>query len=109
MKNDPEGIAEENSERYHVRHWGNGYKDEDYIRLALLGRRLGRKIIIVVETYSEVVLIIRVAGELGVEPMIGLRASGPWQRPLGLGRRGKGEVRADLWRAFTRGGNAAPA
>jgi len=62
----------------------NGYKDEDYIRLALLGNRLGRKIIIVVETLSEVALIVRVARELGVEPMIGLRAklaahgSGRW-------------------------------
>lgn len=62
----------------------NGYKDEDYIRLALLGLRLGRKVIIVVETFSEVVLIVRVARELGVEPMIGLRAklaahgSGRW-------------------------------
>jgi len=62
----------------------NGYKDEDYIRLALLGRRLGRKIIIVVESFSEIALIIRVAKELGVEPMIGFRAklaahgSGRW-------------------------------
>jgi arginine decarboxylase len=62
----------------------NGYKDEDYIRLALLGRRLGRKIIVVVETFSEVALIIRVAQELGVDPMIGFRAklaahgSGRW-------------------------------
>ncbi|MBW6521370.1 MAG: biosynthetic arginine decarboxylase [Desulfoarculaceae bacterium] len=52
----------------------NGYKDEDYIRLALLGRRLGRKIIIVVERFSEFALIIRLAKELGVEPMIGIRA-----------------------------------
>ena len=62
----------------------NGYKDEDYIRLALLGRRLDRKIIIVVERFSEFSLIVRVAKELGVEPMIGIRAklaahgSGRW-------------------------------
>jgi arginine decarboxylase len=52
----------------------NGYKDEDYIRLALLGRRLERKIIIVVERFSEIALIVRLAKELGVEPMIGFRA-----------------------------------
>ncbi len=52
----------------------NGYKDEDYIRLALLGRRLDRKIIIVVERFSEFSLIISLAQELGVEPMIGVRA-----------------------------------
>jgi len=62
----------------------NGYKDEDYIRLALLGRKLDRKIIIVVERFSEIALIIRMAQELGVEPLIGFRAklaahgSGRW-------------------------------
>jgi arginine decarboxylase len=52
----------------------NGYKDEEYIRLALLGRKLGRKIIIVVENVSEFKLIIRLAGEMKVEPMIGIRS-----------------------------------
>ena len=71
----------------------NGYKDEDYIRLALLGRRLERKIIIVVERFSEFALIIRLAKELGVEPMIGIRAklaahgSGRWAGASG--ERGK--------------------
>ena len=52
----------------------NGYKDEDYIRLALLGRRLGKKVIIVVEQLSELDAIIRISAETGVKPMIGLRA-----------------------------------
>jgi len=52
----------------------NGYKDNDYIRLALLGRKLGKKIIIVVEQLSEVDNIIEIAEETGVKPMIGLRA-----------------------------------
>lgn len=62
----------------------NGYKDEDFIRLALLGRKLGRHIIIVVERFSEIEMIIRLARELEVEPMIGFRArlashgSGRW-------------------------------
>lgn len=51
----------------------NGYKDPDYIRLALLGRKLGKKIIVVVEQLSEVDTIIRIAKETGVKPMIGFR------------------------------------
>jgi len=62
----------------------NGYKDEEYIRLALLGRKLGRKFIIVVENISEFELIVRLAKEMQVEPLIGIRAklavqgSGRW-------------------------------
>src|SRR5580704_2177585 len=52
----------------------NGYKDNDYIRLALLGRKLGKKIILVVEQLSELDDIIRLSAETGVKPMIGLRA-----------------------------------
>ncbi len=52
----------------------NGYKDHDYIRIALLGRKLGKKIIIVVEQLTEVDDIIRVAAEVGVDPLIGFRA-----------------------------------
>lgn len=51
----------------------NGYKDDDYIRLALLGRKLGKKIILVVEQLSEIDDIIRISAETGVKPMIGLR------------------------------------
>lgn len=51
----------------------NGYKDEDYVRLALLGRRLGKDVIIVVEQFSEIETILRVAREMDVEPAIGLR------------------------------------
>jgi hypothetical protein len=52
----------------------NGYKDHDYIRLALLGRKLGKKIIIVVEQLAELDDIIRISAETGVKPMIGFRA-----------------------------------
>ena len=52
----------------------NGYKDDDYIRLALLGRKLGKRVIIVVEQLSELDEIIRISAETGVKPMIGLRA-----------------------------------
>ena len=52
----------------------NGYKDHDYIRLALMGRKIGKKIILVVEQLSEIDDIIRISEETGVKPMIGLRA-----------------------------------
>lgn len=51
----------------------NGYKDLDYIRLALMGRKIGKQIIIVVEQLSELDNVIRLAEEDGVEPLIGLR------------------------------------
>ena len=62
----------------------NGYKDEDYLRLALLGNKLGRKCIVVIEKFSELTKILKLAREMNVEPMIGLRAkmaikgSGKW-------------------------------
>jgi arginine decarboxylase len=52
----------------------NGYKDEEYIRLALLGRKVGKKIIIVVEQVSEIEPIINISRDLGVQPLIGIRA-----------------------------------
>eukprot|EP01031_Cornospumella_fuschlensis_P040117 gene40117-48886_t len=52
----------------------NGYKDHDYIRLALLARKLGKKIILVVEQLSEIDDIIKISEEVGVKPMIGFRA-----------------------------------
>lgn len=51
----------------------NGYKDPSYIRMALIGRKLDKKVIIVAEKLSEVRTIISVAQELGVQPWIGMR------------------------------------
>ncbi len=51
----------------------NGYKDEAFIRTALLGRKLGKKVLLVAEKLSEVRTIVRVAKEMNVEPMLGLR------------------------------------
>jgi arginine decarboxylase len=62
----------------------NGYKDRDLLRLALLGNQLGRKVIVVVEKYSELTDLMALSLETGVEPVIGLRAkiatksSGKW-------------------------------
>ncbi len=52
----------------------NGYKDEEFLRLALLATKLGRKIIIVIEKYSELVMLVKLAKELEVSPSIGLRS-----------------------------------
>lgn len=51
----------------------NGYKDDAYIRTALLGRKLGKKVILIAEKLSEVRAIVRLAKEVGVEPEIGVR------------------------------------
>ena len=51
----------------------NGYKDENFIRTAMIGRKLGKKVILVAEKLSEVRTIARVAKEMNVEPMLGLR------------------------------------
>lgn len=62
----------------------NGYKDEEYLRLALLGNKLGRKVIVVIEKFSELYKILKLSREMNVAPMIGLRAkmsvkgSGKW-------------------------------
>ena len=51
----------------------NGYKDDTYIRMAMIGRKLGKKIILIVEKVSEVRAITRIAVEMNVEPWIGMR------------------------------------
>src|SRR3979409_205614 len=51
----------------------NGYKDAAYIRIALLGRKLGKSVILVVEKLEELEQAIRASKEVGVEPHIGIR------------------------------------
>jgi len=51
----------------------NGYKDPAFIRIALLGRKLGKLVIIVVEKLEELEQTIRTSREVGVEPLIGIR------------------------------------
>ncbi len=51
----------------------NGYKDDEFIRLALQGLRLGKEIYLVVEQLSEVPRIIQLSKKLGIEPLIGFR------------------------------------
>ncbi len=67
----------------------NGYKDEEYMKLAMLGKILGRKMIIVVEKFSEIPLLIKVAKEMKVIPSIGIRTKlstvgrGKWKSSSG--------------------------
>jgi len=62
----------------------NGYKDAAFIRIALLGCKLGKPVIIVVEKLEELEQTIRTSKEVGVEPQIGIRVrlhnkgSGKW-------------------------------
>ncbi len=52
----------------------NGYKDASFIRMALTGIKLGKRIIMVVEKLEELKQIIVVSRQFGVEPLIGIRA-----------------------------------
>jgi arginine decarboxylase len=67
----------------------NGYKDREYIRLALIGRKLGLKTFLVVEKSSELQLIIEESAKLGVKPGLGVRmrlaslGAGKWQNSGG--------------------------
>src|SRR5436190_2868832 len=52
----------------------NGYKDSVFIKMALMGIKLGKKVIMVVEKLEELKHIITISKQVGVEPMIGIRA-----------------------------------
>ena len=52
----------------------NGYKDAGFIKMAILGLKLGKKVIMVVEKLEELRHIISLSKQLGVEPIIGIRA-----------------------------------
>jgi len=67
----------------------NGYKDREYIEMALLARKLGRNCIVVIEKADELDIIMEVARQLDLEPAVGVRAkltakgSGRWQNSVG--------------------------
>src|SRR3989475_2520187 len=62
----------------------NGYKEPAFILIALLGRKLAKSVVIVVEKLEELEQTIRISNEVGVEPFIGIRVrlaskgSGKW-------------------------------
>lgn len=51
----------------------NGYKDKDYLKLALMGLKMGRNIIVVIEKFSELTALLKLSQEMKVKPVIGLR------------------------------------
>jgi arginine decarboxylase len=67
----------------------NGYKDEEFIRLALMGQKLGHEVFIVMEKISEVDVLLKVAREMEVKPKAGIRiklastGAGRWSETAG--------------------------
>jgi arginine decarboxylase len=63
----------------------NGFKDDEYIEMAMLARKIGRDITPIVEKYTELDLIVKYAQKHGVMPTIGIRiklasrGSGRWK------------------------------
>ncbi len=68
----------------------NGFKDEEFIKMTILARKLGKNIIPVVEKYTELEMIVRFAEELDVHPAIGIRVklatkgAGRWRSSAGF-------------------------
>ncbi|HUC83830.1 MAG TPA: hypothetical protein VL970_01450, partial [Candidatus Acidoferrales bacterium] len=67
----------------------NGYKDAEFIRMALLGLKLGKRVIMVVEKLEELRQIVAISKSVGVEPLVGIRArllskgAGRWAESAG--------------------------
>ncbi|HXI44004.1 MAG TPA: biosynthetic arginine decarboxylase [Bryobacteraceae bacterium] len=67
----------------------NGFKDDEYIEMAMLAQKVGRHIIPVVEKYTELDLIAKYSERVGVRPTIGLRVklasrgAGRWKSSAG--------------------------
>ncbi|HEY0634666.1 MAG TPA: biosynthetic arginine decarboxylase [Gammaproteobacteria bacterium] len=67
----------------------NGYKDPEYIRLALIGKAMGHRIYIVIEKPGELDHVLAEAKNLGIEPLLGVRlrlasiGAGMWQNSGG--------------------------
>ena len=67
----------------------NGYKDEEFMRLALMGQQLGHTVMIVLEQLNELDVLLKVADEMGVQPTAGVRiklateGSGRWAKSGG--------------------------
>jgi arginine decarboxylase len=68
----------------------NGFKDDEYIEMAMMAQKMGRKIIPVVEKYTELHLIAKYSAKVGVRPQIGVRVklasrgSGRWKSSGGF-------------------------
>ena len=83
----------------------NGFKDAEFIEMAMLAQKIGRRVLPVVERYSELELILKYAAKHGVRPDIGIRVklasrgAGRWQ--ASAGHRSKfGLTIAEVLRAY---------
>jgi len=85
----------------------NGFKDEPFIETALLAQKIGRQVFLVVEKFSELDLILRLAEQIGVRPRIGMRVklaaggAGRWHASGGY-RSKFGLTVSDLLRALAK-------
>jgi arginine decarboxylase len=67
----------------------NGFKDDEFIKMTILARKMGKHIIPVVEKFTELELLVRYAEELNVRPVIGIRVklaargAGRWRYSAG--------------------------
>lgn len=67
----------------------NGFKDEEFIEMAVLAHQIGRRIIPVIEKYTELEMLLHHAERIGVRPVVGMRVklasrgSGRWQGSAG--------------------------
>ncbi|RJQ47155.1 MAG: biosynthetic arginine decarboxylase [Gammaproteobacteria bacterium] len=67
----------------------NGYKDREYLRLALIGKQLGHRVYIVIERLAELELVLEEARALNIQPLLGVRVrlasigAGKWQNTGG--------------------------
>ena len=63
----------------------NGFKDDEFIEMAMMAQKIGRQVVPVVEKYTELALVLQYAEKVGVRPRIGFRiklatrGSGRWQ------------------------------
>src|SRR5262245_39881198 len=68
----------------------NGFKDDEFIKMAMLATKMGKHIIPVVEKFTELEAIVRFAEELQVRPTIGVRVklaargAGRWRYSAGF-------------------------
>jgi arginine decarboxylase len=67
----------------------NGYKDEEYLRLALIGQKLGHRVLIVIEKLGEIEALLKISDSMGVKPTAGVRiklsstGAGRWSESAG--------------------------
>ncbi|MEZ6004092.1 MAG: biosynthetic arginine decarboxylase [Planctomycetota bacterium] len=67
----------------------NGYKDQEYVEMAMLSSRIGTTAILVIEKFTELATIIQAYKDLGIRPVLGVRSkltfksSGRWQDSVG--------------------------